>query len=77
MNASDLTSSQWGMLVSLRHAGPRGFEAAERDGVLRALERRKLAEYRPLKATPRVRRWFATVEGCDLVDAAAAEASRL
>lgn len=69
-----LTRPQEQMLIYLRRIGANGADLARRDPVLRALERRGLAEYRGTRARPRVEAWHATPAGEQWVDDARAAA---
>lgn len=67
MTPDDLTGPQWGMLCLLSGVPTMGHDAPGGQAVLRALERRGLAEYRGSRATPRIARWYATAAGLALV----------
>ena len=64
-----LSGPMRGTLLLVRYASSKGYDAPEGDVTLRALARRGLVERRGTRAAPRIYRWFATVAGCELVDA--------
>lgn len=72
--AIKLTLPQEHMLIYLSRIGADGSDAARRDPVLCALERRGLAEYRGTRARPRIEAWHATPVGKQWVDDARAAA---
>lgn len=65
---SPLTRPQFGTLAVLTGNGDADYDKPAGQTVLRALERRGLAEYRGSRALPGVHRWYATAAGYEVMD---------